>query len=573
MTEILTVISERVDDIPLLLAQSERMGLQSLLNEHFPAHGNWQGLGLGGVGTIWLSHILSQADHRLNHVQPWAEKRLETLACCIGQPVRGLDFSDDRLGDVLHALSNNAHWDAFESGLNRRLLRVYDLQPELVRLDSTTASGYWSVTSDGLFQLGHSKDRRPDLPQVKVMMATLDPLGLPAVTDVVAGQQADDPLYVPAIRRVRESLGRRGLLYVGDCKMGALATRAFIQVGKDFYLCPLSKKQVPQDLLDTYLAPIWAGKQSLIPIYRTQAESKPELIAEGYERRVVLTAEVEGQTVTWTERRLVIRSLKQAEAAERGLRNRLAQAQATLIALNDRGRGKKHYQDAESLRQAAEAIVKKYRVQGLLQLGYLTQRRERPVRRYRERPATVRIEQDVQVIVVVDQAALDQEIRQLGWRVYATNQPAAQLPMAQAILAYRDEYIIEHGFGRLKGQPLSLTPMYLQRDDHATGLIRLLSIGLRLLTLTEFVARRRLAEKQASLPGLYAGNPKRTTTRPTTERLLEAFQEITLTIIQQPDRSFRHLTPLSNVQLRILDLLGLSPIIYNRLCTDSVNPP
>ena len=53
---------------------------------------------------------------------------------------------------------------------------------------------------------------------------------------------------------------------------------------------------------------------------------------------------------------------------------------------------------------------------------------------------------------------------------------------------YRDEYIIELGFGRLKGKPLFVTPMYLQRDDHATGLIRLLTIGLRVLTLLEFVA-------------------------------------------------------------------------------------
>ena len=95
-----------------------------------------------------------------------------------------------------------------------------------VRLDSTTASGYWEVTEDGLFQFGHSKDRRPDLPQVKVMLATLDPLGLPIATDVLSGQRADDPLYLPAIARVRASLPQRGLLYVGDCKMGALETRA-----------------------------------------------------------------------------------------------------------------------------------------------------------------------------------------------------------------------------------------------------------------------------------------------------------------------------------------------------------
>ena len=87
MTEHLTLTTERVDDIPLLLAQLERMGVQALLDEHFPTHGNWVGLSLGWVSVLWLTHILSEADHRLNHVKPWAEQRLHTLRECTGQPV------------------------------------------------------------------------------------------------------------------------------------------------------------------------------------------------------------------------------------------------------------------------------------------------------------------------------------------------------------------------------------------------------------------------------------------------------------------------------------------------------
>src|SRR6266545_3856255 len=261
MTETLQMISERVDDIPLLLAQLERMGVQPLLDEYFPTHGNWVGLSLGWVTVIWLTHILSQADHRLNHAEPWAEKRLHTLHGCTGQRVHPLDLSDDRLAAVLQALSDDERWGNFEGALTRHLLRVYDLQAEGVRLDSTTASGYWTVTEDGLFQFGHSKDHRPDLPQVKVMLAALDPLGLPVATEVVSGQRADDPLYVPAITRVREGLGLRGLLYVGDCKMGALETRAFLQAGGDFYLCPLSELQLPPEVLEGYLVPVWTGQQ------------------------------------------------------------------------------------------------------------------------------------------------------------------------------------------------------------------------------------------------------------------------------------------------------------------------
>lgn len=573
MTETLTVTTERVDDLPLLLAQLDRMGVQPLLDEHFPTHGLWQGLSLGGVAAVWLTHLLSEGDHRLNHVQAWAEKRPETLSRGVGQPVRALDFSDDRLGEVLHALSDDPSWQAFEGALNRHLLRVYDLSPQAVRLDSTTALGYGSVTPEGLFQFGHSKDHRPDLPQVKVMLSTLDPLGLPVATQVVSGERADDPLYRPAIQRVRESLGGRGLLYVGDCKMAALETRAFLQAGGDFYLCPLPQTQLSPEELEAYLAPVFAGEQPLTPILREGAEDSQELIAEGYQRREALTTEGEGGPLHWTERRLVVRSLPQAQAAEQALRARLAKAQAALTALTQRRRGQKRFTQAEPLRQAAEAILERERVQGLLRVSVQGSVQQRPVRGYRGQPARLQEERDLRLTVEGEEEALQAAIRRLGWRVYATNQPAEELSLSHAVRAYRHEYLIERGFGRLKGKPLSLSPMYLQRDDHATGLIRLLSIGLRVLTLLEFGVRRRLAAEGAMLAGLYAGNPKRATARPTAERLLEAFEGITLTVIESFPQPYRHLPPLSDLQRRILALLDLPGEIYTRLSAHSSKPP
>ncbi|GIV79076.1 MAG: hypothetical protein KatS3mg050_3470 [Litorilinea sp.] len=344
------------------------------------------------------------------------------------------------------------------------------------------------LTPEGLFQFGHSKDHRPDLPQVKVMLSTLDPLGLPLATTVLPGQRADDPLYVPAITRVREGLGQRGLLYIGDCKMGALETRAFTQAGGDFYLCPLSERQLPAEVLETYLAPVERQEQPLTDVYRekgadAEGTGERERIAEGYERLVELTAEVDGQLITWMERRLVLRSLKQAQAQEAALRSRLAKAEQAVAALNERGRGKKRFTELAALQQAAEAQVEQYRVQGLLRLHYEEEIKERAVRRYRSRPATVRQEREVRVTVEVDEAALQKALARLGWRVYATNAPAELLSLQQAVLAYREQYVIERGMGRLKGRPLSLTPMYLQRDDRVTGLIRLLAFDFVQLIL------------------------------------------------------------------------------------------
>jgi transposase len=141
------------------------------------------------------------------------------------------------------------------------------------------------------------------------------------------------------------------------------------------------------------------------------------------------------------------------------------------------------------------------------------------------------------------------------------------------VLAYRSAYLVERSLGRLKGCPLSLTPMYVQRDDHATGLIRLLSIALRVLTLLEFIGRRCLATEGTPLAGLSAGNAKRETARPTAERLLEGFHNITLTVIEGLPQRYRHLTALSPLQQRILEIWGFPSEVYTRLGCVFPEPP
>ena len=501
----------------------------------------------------------------MNQVQEWAGHREQTLSTCTGQVVNEHFWSDDRLALVLDALSDEQKWQQFETALNRQLIRVYDLKPKRVRVDSTTASGYWTVTQEGLFQLGYSKDHRPDLPQLKVMLSALDPLGLPVATQVVSGERADDRLYLPAIAQVSQSLNAHGLLYVGDCKMAALDTRAYLQAQQDYYLCPLAAKQMPEEVLDEYLEPVWAGEQALTPVSREREAGKPEPVAEGYERRVTLSREVAGRTISWTERQLIVRSHKLAAAATQALHARLAKAQAELEGLNEHKQGKKRYADGAALQQAAQAILKQHHVEGLLQVSIEEQVEERAVRAYGDRPAAVRVQRTLHLHTSVDDQAVAAAVRRLGWRVYVTNHPTEGLSLEQAVLAYHEEYLVEHGFGRVLGKPLSLSPMYVQSDQRATGLVRLLSIGLRVLTLLQFRVRQRLADQQEHLAGLYAGNPKRTTQRPTAEALLGAFQGIHLSLVTLGQQLHRHLTPLSALQQRILSLLDFSSDLYDQL--------
>ena len=114
--------------------------------------------------------------------------------------------------------------------------------------------------------------------------------------------------------------------------------------------------------------------------------------------------------------------------------------------------------------------------------------------------------------------------------------------------------------------------MYVQSDQRATGLVRLLSIGLRVLTLLEFGARQHLADTKTTVAGLYAGNPKRTNSRPTAEALLGAFKGIHLSEVSIGQQLHRHASPLSEVQQRLLALWDLSPELYDQLCVEFPKP-
>lgn len=571
-----TVYSERVDDVPLLVHRQQQMGIASVVDEVVQVHGNHQGLSVGWLTCFWLSFILSEADHRMVEVEPWAVKQVYTLSKLSPEPVTAKDFTDDRLAMVLHVLSQDRIWREVETRLGQRLVRVYNLKDEVVRLDSTAVAVYHDQEGTSLFRHGYSKDHRPDLAQFKVMLAALDPLGMPLATLVVPGNTGDDPLYEPAIRRARTVVGQGGRLYIGDSKMAALQTCACVQVGGDYYLTALPRTGRVPELLDSLLQPIWDKKQVLERVYVSpEGEPTPKLRFLAYETTRVQETEHQGQPLCWVERLLVVFSPLRAKKERKGLRQRLQHAEEQVRALiQPRGRGHRQWQELAPLQAAVQTILKRHQVDGLLKVTYARQVETRHMRRYRDQPARTEEKVRYELQVQRNAAAIRMTRRTMGWRLYVTNAPAARLPLADALLAYRGAPLIERDFRRLKGRPLGIRPLYVQREDHATGMVRLLSLALCVLTLVEHQVRDKLEQANETLAGLYAGLPKRETIRPTAERLLQAFKGITLTVVQMPGQTIRHITPLNDLQRRILNLLDLPPSIYDGLTLpQDANPP
>jgi transposase len=555
---------EAVADLPVLWATLQRLDLPATLDRHFPAPLHWKGpLTPGDVLAVWLLFLVSRGDHCLNHVQPWVAQHQSTLSALLGKPVLPTHAHDDRLADWLTRLGTGPSFSALERDLNQQTIRVYQLPTNLVRIDTTTANSYAQVLSEqGLLQFGHSRDD-PDRPQFKIAAAILDPLGLPLATAVVPGNAADDPLYIPAIRSVQQSLGVGGRTYVGDSKMGALATRAFVAAGNDFYLCPLAETQISRAERRELLRPVWDGTQALQQVWRPDSKgSSDQLVAEGFAVEVALTARVGEQAVLWTERRWLVRSQAYAQAQETALERRLATATAAVRELPTRKQGKKLLFHAE-LMHAAAALVTHEGVEGLLAYTARAVRTTRPKRAYRGRAA--REETDVSFVTEVqrDETQIQEKKREMGWQVYGTNGVGMALP--QVVWAYRGQYRIEDDWSRLKGRPLGLTPLYLQDEDRIQGLVYLLSLALRMLTLVEWVVREGLRQEGSSLQGIYAGQPGRQTARPSAELLLEAMKTISVSVVEINGQTHAMLSPLTEVQNRLLELWDMPPDLYEKV--------
>jgi transposase len=549
--------TERVDDVALLIGFMQAQGWPELIGRHLD-QANQRGLTLGWVAVVWLSYIISVGDHRKVSLQGWVEDHCQSLQGLMGQTICSNDFNDDRLSRLLRHLGTAVTWSGIEREVNGRSIAVYDLSRQVVRHDSTTVSGHHLVSPEGLFQFGHSKDD-PSLPQVKVMMSALDPLGLPVVTRLVSGQRADDGLYGAAIAETQALMGQTGLLHVGDSKMSALSIRGQIAQTGDYYLCPLARTGRTGADLPDWVAVVQADTTAIELVERTDATGETTIIGEVYELTRTLQTTVAAQSVQWVERVLLVYNPTLAQQQQQGLDNRIERMVEQLQTLtNAPKQGKRRYRDRDSLQAKVDALLTQAQLQ-----DYLRVKLRRQATPQGDCYVIAQIQPQTQAIAAASQT--------FGWRPYACNAPTDQLSAPDAVLVYRDEWSVENGFRRFKGKPLAITPLFVQRDDQVQGLIHLITLALHLVCLMQFLVRQHLQQSQTTLTGLYPDRPTKNTATPTTERLLKAFQNWHLTILQLDGHCVIHAPPLSPLQMQILQALGLPTDLYARLATSLEN--
>ena len=559
----LTLTNEQINSVPLLLGVIGQMGIRDVIDAHVTPHGAWQGASVGTVVSLWLCHILAERDHRLVAVRDWVAERTQTFNTLLDLPLRDTDCTDDRLANVLTMLGEAPTQARLDAALLQQWVRVYRLPTETMRLDSTSVSVYHEPSApESLLHQGHSKDHRPDLRQFKAMLATLDPLGLPLMCHPVAGNRADDGLYVPAYEAATAALGTSKVLVVGDSKMGALATRSHMVAGGSCYLCAYRPPSATEELATWREQALRrsATWQCLEKVDPKTGEVLSEVLIDEWEREQSWTHPLTQRTCIWTERVLVVRSSAYQEGLRRRRVRALERLTEDLVKLwQPPGRGRKRYHHREVLERTVAERIARAGLTGVVQTAVAEEPLPDGTTRWRV------------TAVWVNLAAWQALVERLGWQVYVTNTTQKQYTAPALVASYHQQVLQERGFSRLKTRNLHIRPVYLRDETRIAGLLWLLCLALRVLTLTEHRVRTALAERGEELAGLNPASRAQTTAQPTTERVLAAFANVTLTTIRAAGECVHHVTPLTPTQRHVLALLALPADLYERLAQPSSN--
>ena len=558
---------ERIDTIPLIIATLDKMNVQKTVDSIFIAHGNWSGLSYGQLTVLFVTYVMHSLTHHFSGMESWANQHKTVIERVTGWSVGEKDATDDRLGRLAEVLGEKDEYiSEFQLQMGQGIIGGYQLPTEIVRYDTTAFNVYHDPENNknGVLAFGHSKDHRPDLLQFKQGLATLDPAGVPILSETLPGNRADDPCYFPAWQGMVKTIGHPNFLFIADCKAASHETRAGIDYEKGYYLFPLPMTgDTPQHIKELVLNPEQAFEEIvLLPKNEDQHE---RVVGKGFVVNKQMEKKLESGAVhRWHERWMVSLSNSHAQRRKKSFQDRLDKAEVKLTKLKP-----KADDSADSFKLKAKKILQACNVEAYfhLEVNESITSHKKYIGRGRPGPNTpFKMVELLNLALVVNrnEDAIEEFKALAGWRIFATNVAENNMTINQSTQYYRDEWLVERGFHRLKKGCIPVLPLFLRLPKRIKGLMVMLTITLQALILMEFVVRRELSKTDEPIAGLFPGNPKRKTKHPTAERLLSQFGSLHLLIEEKRGKiSGVVVEELTALQKRILSLLELPEKIYD----------
>ena len=355
------------------------------------------------------------------------------------QAYRAMDFLLDALheiaaevfGSVAHLLNLDLDIVFVDTTSTYWEIENADTDPELA--DPTEDDELTSPTEAGTRAFGHSKDSRPDLPQVVIAMAvTRD--GVPVRCWTFPGDTADTAI----IRTVKDDLGGWGLrrlVWVADRGFASAANRAYLTRGGGHYIHAEKLRHTNTEAAAALARP---GR------YRTVADN-----LRVKEVHVAPDGDGDGDDGARTQRFVICHNPEQAERDRQVRTNLVAHLQQLIEGSN----------------------------------GWTGRRRDELVGSLKTKPGLRRyLRRTPAGLLRVDAAAISRERHLDGKWLLRTSDTT--LTPDDLAAAYKQLLAVERGWRDMKGA-LGLRPVFHHREDRIRAHIQLCWLALLLLRVIE----------------------------------------------------------------------------------------
>ena len=559
VTQNLDLDSKAIGVLPIINQFIERLGIAELLDRHVPSKENMT-LSHGQMLLLLIRNILVERQPLYN-LPDWAMTYDGLFTGLVGISRKALN--DDRIGRALNELFL-AERPTMLTDLTLRAIDVFKIDLSQFHNDSTTVTVYGAYRSAFTFKgkqtvklkRGHNKDHRPDLKQLVYCLTVSRDHAVPIHYKVYDGNITDDRTHIETWEKVRALVKRSDFIYVADCKLCTRAQMEHIDRAGGRFITVLPKTRSEQAWFEQWAAQNKVPWKELLrtPDHR-HPDSDQELVYYGTESPV---PSKEGYRILW-----ILSSQKQ----EQDQQYRYEQIQKTVDDLSELQKkvGHRNLKSQQQISEAVKSILETHGSERWFEwhttceesTRYKQQGKGRPGK---DTPYAQVVTQQWTFMAMPNEQQIQADARMDGIFPLITNISKNQLAMKDVLLKYKYQPFVEKRHQQLKSV-FDAMPVYLKAPHRVEAMMFVYFIVLLLNALIERQLRQAMqAQNIASLP-LYP--EERRCRRPTTERIVTFFSQQRRHILKsQTDIVKTFHDPLSDLQLKVLKLMGVAPTPY-----------
>ncbi len=551
-----TLEIHRLGPHPIIQHFLERLDVARILDKHI--HSNRTGILSHGTAICVLVHNVLVSQDPLYRLKEWVAQ-LDAHALGI-DPEKKEVINDDRMGRALDQLAEYGGRGVFFQ-LALRTIKLFKLDTSRIHFDTTSFSftgQYNSSTESPRICHGKSKRRRPDLKQLVFGLNVTSDGAVPISHKVYSGNQTDDTLHRDNLDALRDLLARDDIVYVADCKLCTKENLKHIQEfgGQFVTVMPRTRKE------DSNFREKIRYKAARWRTILTVDNPKKAGETETYSTCNSDAKTEDGFRLVW------IKSSAKMDLDRKKREKQLDKAKTTLNDLNGR-LNKRDLKTRKQIKIAIAKILKQYQCEEYLNVRINSQVVTQYKRIRRGRPKNgdsikTKSKTIYDIEYKTNTVRLRQERNTDGVFPLVTNIPN-KTGAREVLQIYRYQPYIERRFQNLKTE-YSVEPVYLKTTKRIVGFIHVCFIALMVGALIGREIRQKMADENIESLPVYP--EARECKAPTSPRLFDLFNHVEWFRTIAEDTEVCYPVELSDMQRKVLRLLGVPKNAYNIPATE-----